>query len=71
MGVEDDLGIRLQPAFGKGIEAIPSEVLQEYATPYDFHSEEEGDLYAPAATAREAAMTHDERCVVGFCRYTM
>ena len=61
LGVDDELGIRLQPAFGKGLEAIPSEVLQEYATPYDFHSEDEGALYPPAGTAREAAMTHEER----------
>lgn len=48
-------------AFGDGLLSLPREVLHEFATPMDFKSESEGELYPKARTAREAAMTPEQR----------
>ena len=64
LGVDDDEDSRIAPMFsvgGAGVEAIPSEVLAELSTPFDFKSATPGAPYPQARTVREAAMSHDER----------
>jgi small subunit ribosomal protein S5 len=64
-GVEEEDGTRISPIFGLGpgatVESIPSQIVEELARPYDFFSHGEEELFPPAATVREAAMSPEER----------
>ena len=62
-GVDEEDDSRISPAFSVGgrIESLPSAVMEELAVPYDFATHGEEQLYPPARTVREAAMTPEER----------
>lgn len=52
LGVDEEEGTRIAPAFGDDIHRVPQAILEELATPYEFNASEEGQLYPDPMTVR-------------------
>lgn len=60
-GYNEDTNQRIAGTIGDPLEKVPQSILQELATPLDFEEHEESLPYPLPVTAREAAMTPEER----------
>jgi hypothetical protein len=52
LGVDEEEGTRIAPAFGDDLHNVPDSIIEELATPYEFIATTEGQQYPDAVTVR-------------------